>query len=75
MKDTNKTEAKEGKTLARYRKMSAQLDEVRRAANSEGSLEEDRLLDSMDTVWWELSEEEKALFAPPSKQQPKTGEP
>lgn len=47
--------------LATYRRLAAQLLALR-TTREPGSAEEDPLLESMDQVWWSLSEEECLLL-------------
>jgi len=48
--------------LNRYRELHRQLIWVRWLNQGADSPEEEVLLERMDKVWWELSEEEKALL-------------
>lgn len=45
--------------LVRYRELEQRLFAVRRKNNDAESPEEDAILDAMDPVWWELTEEER----------------
>lgn len=47
--------------LDRFRVLMEDLERVRRAHNGYSSSEEDRIVDEMDVVWWELSEEEQEI--------------
>lgn len=59
--------------LEKYREMQKKLSWIRWAHLGHESEEEDSLLELMDEVWWELSEEERQVIsAEPSRLDPIT---
>ena len=48
--------------VRRHRELERRLRHVRWLKQGLESEEEDRLLDEMDALWWELSEEERGLL-------------
>ena len=50
-----------GDLLLRYRELETRLAEIRKNHAGRESPEEEKLMDQMEALWWELSEEEKEI--------------
>lgn len=49
-------------TFEEYREAEQKLAEIRQKNGGAESSEEDELMDRMDFLWWELSDDERAII-------------